>query len=192
VVEAASQEAVKEHAEKLLERGYNLMIMSVGALVDEGLFHRLKKAAEKSGVKIILPSGAIAGLDGLRSAAVGKIREVTLTTTKPPKGFDMELAEAKVLYTGDAAEAVRKFPKNVNVAATLSLAGIGFEKTKVKLVADPGVAENRHEISVKGEFGEMDVRVSNLPSPSNPRTSYLAAMSAVAAIRKFKDSVVIG
>jgi len=192
VVEAASQEAVKQYGELILNSGQNLMIMSVGALVDHGLLERLKKAAEAKKVKIIIPSGAVAGLDGLRSAAIGEVDEVALTTTKPPKGFDIETDEAKTIFTGDAGEAVKKYPKNVNVAATLSLAGIGFDKTKVKLVADPNATDNRHEIFVRGDFGDMTIKLNNLPSPDNPKTSYLAAMSAVAAIRKFGESIVIG
>jgi len=197
VVEAASQAAAGEYAEQFLDRGINVMVMSVGALVDTALFERLKKAAEKSGAKLILPSGAIAGLDGIRAASIGEIYEVTITTTKSPAGFggiiDAKGMDKKtVLFEGPASEAVKKFPKNVNVSATLSLAGIGFEKTRVKVVADPAVKGNMHDISVKGEFGEMKIHVDNVPSPDNPKTSYLAAMSAVAAIRKFKESVVIG
>lgn len=192
VVEAASQEAVGQYAEAFLGKGQSLMVMSVGALVDQGLFNRLRKAAEMSGARLILPPGAIAGLDGLRSAGVGRIDEVMLTTTKPPAGLGVDVNARTVLFDGPAKEAVKKFPKNVNVAATLSLAGIGFDKTKVRVVADPAVKNNRHEVHVKGEFGEMRAQVDNVPSPQNPKTSYLAAMSAIAAIKRFKESVVIG
>lgn len=192
VVEAASQEAVRQYAESFLRKGQNLMVMSVGALVDGKLFESLRKTAEKTGAGLILPSGAIAGLDGLRSANIGRIDEVTLTTTKPPAGLGVDVKSRTVLFEGPAKEAVKRFPKNVNVAATLSLAGIGFDKTRVKIVADPAVRDNRHEIFVKGEFGEMRVQVDNVPSPQNPKTSYLAAMSAIAAIKRFKESVAIG
>jgi len=191
VVEAASQEAVGQYAESFLRKGQDLMVMSVGALVDEKLLGSLRKAAEKTGAKLVLPSGAIAGLDGLRSANVGRIDEVTLTTTKPPAGLGVDVKEKAILFEGPAREAVKKFPKNVNVAATLSLAGIGFDKTKVRVVADPAVKDNRHEIFVRGEFGEMRVQVDNVPSPQNPKTSYLAAMSAIAAIKRFKESIVV-
>jgi len=192
VVEAASQEAVAEYAEAVLKGGHNLMVMSVGAFVDVGLFQRLKSAAQEKGVKLILPSGAVAGLDGLKSASVGKMEEVVLTTTKPPKGLGLDAREKTVVFEGSAAEAVRKFPKNVNVAATLSLVGMGFEKTRVRIVADPAVDRNRHEIYARGEFGEMRAQVNNMPSPQNPKTSYLAAMSAVSAIRRLRENVVIG
>jgi aspartate dehydrogenase len=192
VVEAASQEAVREWGETILNAGQNLMIMSVGALVDLDLFEKLRKISEEKGMKLILPSGAIAGLDGLKSASVGEIEKVNLTTVKPPKSLGMDIDKVEIVFQGPASEAVKKFPKNVNVAATLSLTGIGFEKTRVKIVADPKVDKNQHEIYIKGEFGEMTIQVHNEPSPDNPKTSYLAAMSAVSAIRRFKDSLLIG
>ncbi len=192
VVEAASQNAVRQYGEMILKSGYNLMVMSVGAFADVSLFRRLKELASKNGLKLVLPSGAIAGLDGLKSASVGKLNEVTLTTTKPPSSLDLDVKEKTVVFEGPAFEAVRKFPKNVNVAATLSLVGIGFEKTRVRIVADPAAKRNRHEIFAKGEFGELKTAIKNVPSPQNPKTSYLAAMSAVSAIRRFKDGLVIG
>ncbi len=192
VVEAASQEAVRQYAEDILRRKQSLMVMSVGAFVDIKLFGRLKRLAAENGVRLVLPSGAIAGLDGIKSAGVGEIQEVVLTTTKPPKGLGLEVNECTIVFEGPSSEAVRKFPKNVNIAATLSLAGIGFERTRVRIIADPGATSNQHEIYVRGEFGELSAKVKNVPSPQNPRTSYLAAMSAVSAIRRFRDPVVIG
>lgn len=192
VVEAASQEAVAQYAEEFLKRGQDLMVMSVGAFADLKLFKRLRRVAEESGARLVLPSGAVAGLDGIKSASVGRIKEVVLTTTKPPKGLGLDVKEKTVVFEGPARVAVKKFPKNVNVAATLSLAGIGFGKTKVRIVADPAVGRNQHEILARGEFGELRAQVKNVPSPQNPKTSYLAAMSAVSAIRRFKESVVIG
>lgn len=190
VVEAASQEAIRQYAGNILSKGQSLMVMSVGALVDAVLLERLRKAAERSGARLVIPSGAIAGLDGLRAASVGKIHEVVLTTTKPAES--LESKESGVIFDGPAAEAVKKFPKNINVAATLALAGIGFKETRVRIIADPAAKTNKHEIYVRGEFGEMRVQVDNVPSPGNPKTSYLAAMSAVAAIRGFKEPIVIG
>lgn len=192
VVEAASQEAVGEFGEKILSRGQDLMVMSVGAFADMGLFRRMKKVAEERDLKLVLPSGAVAGLDGVKSAGVGKIDEVTLTTTKPPKGLGLNSNKRTVVFEGPASEAVKKFPKNVNVAATLSLVGIGLDRTKVRIVADPEVDKNQHEIFARGEFGELQSKVKNVPSPENPKTSYLAALAAVSAIRRFKESVVIG
>jgi aspartate dehydrogenase len=131
-------------------------------------------------------------LDGIKSARIGGIDEVVLTTTKPPKGLGMDVGKKTIVFEGPAAEAVKKFPKNVNVAATLSLVGMGFEKTKVRIIADPEVERNQHEIYAKGDFGELRARVKNVPSPMNPKTSYLAALSAISAIKKFGESVVIG
>jgi len=192
VVEAASQAAVKEYCEKMLNQGQNMMVMSVGAFVDLYLFETLKKLAKSKKVRLIIPSGAVAGLDGIKSASVVGIDEVRLTTTKPPRGLGLDVAQKTVVFDGPASEAVKNFPKNVNVAATLSLIGIGFENTRVRIVADPEVHRNQHEIYAKGEFGEVRALVQNVPSPQNPKTSYLAALSAVSAIKRFSENIVIG
>lgn len=204
VVEAASQGAVKLFAERILSSKKSMMLMSVGALADEKFFDKIKKVAEKKRVKIYLPSGAIGGLDALKSASAAKIYEVTLTTTKPPnalkgapylteKGIDVEkISEKTILYEGNATEAIKKFPANVNVAATLGLAGIGVTKTKVRVAADPSIDKNVHEIFARGDFGEFKFRVENVPSPQNPRTSYLAALSAIATLKKITSPVEIG
>jgi aspartate dehydrogenase len=192
VVEAASEDAVAQYAETILSKGIDLMAMSVGALADDSLLARLRNAAEKNNSKLIIPSGAIAGLDGIRSGAVGRLDTITLTTTKNPKSLGLDTNSKSLIFEGSAREAVKKFPKNVNVAASLALAGMGFEKTKVRIVAEPEATRNRHEIFVNGEFGKMTIRVENLPSPDNPKTSYLAAMSAVAAIRKLNEGIIIG
>lgn len=204
VIEAASQDAVRQYASKVLRAGKDLIIMSVGALVDSKLRNEIKTLADSGGRKVYVPSGAIAGLDGLKSAAVGRVDKVTLTTRKPPeglkgapylqrKGIKIDgLSKPKMVYKGSAVEACKLFPANVNVAAALSLAGIGPENTEVRIVADPTIRRNLHEIEVKGEFGEFRVKTENVPSPSNPRTSYLAALSAVATLRKITESMMIG
>lgn len=204
IVEAASQEAVKEIAVPALSGGKDLMIMSVGALMDAELLNMIKKLAEEKGCKIYLPSGAIAGLDGIKSASSANIDSITITTRKPPaglkgapyvdeQGIDLDsLQEEQVLFEGSASKAVKLFPANVNVAAALSLSGIGPDKTVVKIIADPGIDRNIHEIEARGEFGVLRSRVENVPSPMNPRTSYLAALSAIATLRKMSDPVQIG
>lgn len=205
IVEASSQAAVKEYAVQVLECGKDLMLMSTGALVDVELHRRMKAALEKTGMMAYLPSGAIAGLDGVKAANIGRIDEVTLTSTKPPRGLkgipyvedilklDLEaLTEATELYNGPALEACRLFPKNVNVAASLSLTGIGPEKTMVKIVADPRSDKNMHEIVVQGEFGRLYARVENVPSPDNPKTSYLAVLSAIATLKKIASKMRVG
>lgn len=204
VIEAASQAAVKSYAKRVLEHGKHVMIMSTGALLDDSLRDSLQKAAEKRNVKLFLPSGAIGGLDALKSASMAGVKEVVLRTIKNPKslkgapyleerGIDVaQIKERTVVYEGSAEEAVAHFPANVNVAATLSLAGLGKKDTKVIIIADPGVDRNIHEILVKGDFGEFALSIKNVPSPQNPRTSYLAALSAIATLKGITSSLKIG
>jgi len=177
-VEAASQEAVKKYGEYILEKG-DLMLMSVGSLADDRLKERIERKALENNRKVYVPNGAIGGTDALKSAAIGRIDEVQLTTTKSPKSLGRKDLKRVVIYKGTAREAAQKFPKNINVAETLSLAGVGPDKTKVILVSDPEVATNTHEVYAKGEFGELYAKTSNKPSPTNPKTSYLAALSAI-------------
>ncbi|MEE8167857.1 MAG: aspartate dehydrogenase [Candidatus Hydrothermarchaeales archaeon] len=192
VVEAASQQAVKQHALKILGAGKNLMVLSVGALVADDLLKEIKKIAREKAVKVYIPSGAIGGLDALKSASIADIYEVSLTTTKPPRSLGEEASEKRVLYEGNSREAIKRFPVNINVSAALSLAGLGFDKTKVTIVADPAVDRNTHEIKVRGEFGEYQITVENVPSLRNPKTSYLAALSAVAALKRIASPIEVG
>lgn len=194
VVEAASQEAARKFAKPVLEAGRDLLLMSVGALADKELLASLQ--ASKG--RMYLPTGAIAGIDAIR-AVRHLLETVTLTTTKAPKALtgapffetsDIKLdaiKERTVIYEGPAADAVRKFPANVNVAAVLSLAGIGFDKTKVRIVADPAFTTNQHEITAAGSFGKFQFTVNNMPSPGNPKTSYLAILSAIECLRSVCD-----
>lgn len=203
VVEAASQRAVPAIARAVLGAGKSLMIMSVGALVDAELYREVKRLAADHSSRVYLPSGAISGLDGLKSASIGKIRKVTLTTTKSPaslegapyireKRIDLKaLTEPTLIFEGTASEAVKAFPANVNVAATLCLAAREGE-VRVKIVADPQIKVNQHEIVAEGDFGRITTRVENVPSPKNPRTSYLAALSAIATLRSIVEPVKIG
>jgi len=192
VVEAASQDAVKEWGGKILESGKDMLIMSVGALADEGLFNELLEILNKTGRRIYIPSGAIAGLDGVKAAKTKGIESVELTTRKPPTELGTTTDKETVLYEGPAREGIKKFPKNVNVAATLSLAGVGFDRTKLRIIADPRVDKNIHEIRVKGIFGGFNIKMENLPSPNNPKTSYLAAMSAIATLKGITGAVRLG
>lgn len=196
LVECASQEAVKNYAEKALRRGRDLLIMSVGALMDEPFRRRLSLAATEQRRNLYLPSGAIGGLDLVRAASEGRLYEVCLTTKKHPRALSGapyfqarglspdDIRERTLLYEGTAQEAVKLFPANVNVAAVLSLAGLGGLRTKVRVIADPELTANIHEIEVKGDFGEAKMTVKNLPHPSNPKTSYLAALSAIETLRR--------
>jgi len=192
VVELAGQEAVREHAEAVLLAGKDLLVLSIGALADEALHERLCQAARATGSRLLLPSGAIGGLDAIASAAIGGLDEVTLTTRKPPDalqtGTDQDrllgaaITEPLLLYEGPAREAVRQFPANVNVAAALSLAGVGFDRTQVRIYADPSVTRNTHEVRARGWFGELTFTIQNVPT-SNPKTGRITALSVLKAIR---------
>jgi aspartate dehydrogenase len=205
VIECASQAAVREFIIPALKKGKEVMILSVGALLCEsGLFEEIERIAKGKGCKVYIPSGAVAGIDGLKSAAIGGIHKVELRTKKPPSGFEgnkyvkrqgidlLSIKKAETLFMGHAKEAVKYFPENVNVAASLSIAGIGSEATKVKIVADPYAKKNVHEIVVTGEFGKFFVCVENVPSIANPKTSYLAALSAIATLKSISYPIRVG
>jgi aspartate dehydrogenase len=204
VVEAASQNAVRQYAVAVLEAGADLLIMSVGALADRALMARITDTAERHGRRVHLPAGAIGGLDVLRAAALDRLDEVTLVTSKPPRAlagapfFETHpvdlgaLTERTVIFEGAAAEAVRLFPANVNVAAVLSLAGIGPERTRMQVVADPTLDRNVHEVFARGSFGELHLRLANVPSPTNPKSSFLACLSGLATLRRLAAPVQIG
>jgi aspartate dehydrogenase len=173
IVEAASQEAVKEYAERILHKNIELMVMSTGALLE----------SEVDNNRIHVPSGAIGGLDAISSAALTGIDEVILTTRKNPRVLGVDGQRKKTVYQGTAEEAVKLFPREMNVAATLALT-VRPAKVKVKIIVDPDVRRNTHEISVNWKHGKMSLRFENEPHPKNPGTSALAAWSA---IRLLKD-----
>ena len=178
--------------------------MSVGALADETLLGTLADAAERLGRRVHVPAGAIGGLDVRRAAALDRLDEVTLVTSKPPhvlagapffdaNPIDLPAIRVRtVIFEGPAAQAVKLFPANVNVAAALSLAGIGPARTRMQVVADPALDRNVHEVVARGAFGEMTLRLANVPSPSNPRTSLLACLSGLATLRRLSTPLQIG
>ncbi|MCA1812333.1 MAG: aspartate dehydrogenase [Halobacteriales archaeon] len=193
VVEAASQDAVRQVAAMALDAGRDLMLLSVSALADEALLQQLTRLARERGRSIYVPSGAIAGVDGLKAARVGKLSSVTLTTRKPPAALGLQgIEQAKVVYEGPADEAMRLFPKNVNIAASLAIAGLGTHQTRVRIVADPGITRNLHELSVQGDFGSLSLKVENEPSPMNPASSHLASLSAIALLRQIASPLKVG
>lgn len=193
VVEAASQEALRALAPAVLRRGLPLIALSVGALGDAVFLDEVATLARQHRGRLLVPSGALGGLDAVRAAAEAGLDEVTLVTAKPPAGFGLkDVREPRVLYDGPATEAVRQFPKNVNVAAALSLAGVGFDRTRVRIVADPSLTANTHAVVCKGAFGEMTCKVENRPSPDNPASSYLASLAALALLRRFVSPVQVG
>jgi aspartate dehydrogenase len=204
VIEAASHEAVREHAEALLSKGIALIVLSGGALCDDELRARLERAAAKHRALLYLPSGGIGGLDALKAACAAGVDEVSISVTKPPaawKGIpyveklkiDLDrLAGPVTLFEGTARDGVPHFPANVNIAAALSLAGVGFDRTRLKAVADPGLKFNTHFITIRGKTGTMDLRFESVPSPDNPKTALLACYSALAAFREFNSPVRYG
>lgn len=204
VVEAASQDAVAHYVPFILGFGKDVLVMSVGAFADDVLREKCYSLAKKKGGRLYVPSGAVCGTDALHAASMDKIDSVELISTKGPKSFkdvpwlkqqgiDVEkLKERTVIYEGPAREAIVHFPKNVNVSATIALLGLGLDKTMVTLICDPTCDCNSHRLIVKGVFGEIDAETDNVPFPSNPATSYLAALSAIAAIKRIAGNVWIG
>jgi aspartate dehydrogenase len=173
IIEAASQQAVKAYVPQIAAEGIELIVMSTGALLDLNV----------NMSKVHVPSGAIGGLDAVASAALAGVDEVILTSRKDPKAFEMDNKEAKLIYEGTAEEAAKRFPREMNVAATLALT-VKPTKVKVQVLSDPAVQRNTHEIQVKWRFGEMFLRFANDPHPDNPHTSALAAWSAIKLLQK--------
>jgi len=204
VVEAASQQAVKDVALSILQNKKDIMIMSVGALLDESIFEVLTNACKEFKKQIYLPSGAIAGLDAIKSVK-DELESLTLVTTKHPKSlkgakfFETSninldsIQKQTTIFEGNAAEAVKLFPANINVAALLSLAGLGSKNTKVMIVADPNTDKNTHHILANGKFGKISITVENIPDQNNPKTSRLAILSAIERLREIcTDDIRIG
>lgn len=201
VVECAGQDGVREHAEQVLRAGFDLAIISVGALAEAALYQRLETAARESGSRMILLSGAIAGTDGLAAAREGGLDEVTYESVKAPRSWkgspaetmiDLDtVAERTAFFEGTAREAARQFPANANVAATVGFAGTGLDNTRVRLTVDPDTQTNTHRIHARGRFGAFSIELNGKPLESNPKTSTLAALSVVRACRQLVDPIII-
>lgn len=190
IVEATAAAAAGPIVTRALRAGCDVVALSVGGLLP--MASRLPQLTRGQGRprrtargRLIIPSGAIAGLDGLKAARLGRLQRVTLTTRKPPTALGRPgIRRPTTLFRGSAARAVRAFPQNINVAATLALAGLGAARTQVRIIADPAARRNIHEIEVVGRFGRLTVRTENRPSPNNPKTSELAVLSALAALQQ--------
>ena len=200
VVEASTQAHLAEIAPRVLGAGRDLVVLSCGALLGREDWIAL---AEANGARIHVPSGAIAGLDGVKGSAIGAIRSVTMETRKPPAGLagapwiveqriDLgAIREETLIFEGPATQACRAFPANVNVLAALSLAGIGPDRTRTKIYAVPGLTMNRHRIRVEGESGTLAIEVENVPS-ENPRTGRLSYLSTIALLRDLGATLRVG
>jgi aspartate dehydrogenase len=201
VVECASVNAVDSVVRAAAKHHRNVVVMSeIGLLNHPGLFDVVRR----SGISLAVPSGALAGLDALRAASGARLKSVTLTTRKPPAGLESapyvvrrglklrKLKKPMVLYSGNVIGAAKGFPANINVAAGCAMAGIGPKATRVCIIADPTTKVNSHTIEYEGEFGRAVCRVENRPFPDNPKTSYLAALSAISALRRMLEGIGIG
>ena len=201
VVECAPAAVFRAVAEPAIEAGRIFMPVSVGQLLENSDLVRL---AERSGARIIVPTGALLGLDAVRAAAEGAISAVTMVTRKPPKGLigapyleargiDLEgLSEPRKVFEGSARDGARGFPANVNVAAALSLAGIGPERTRLEIWADPHVTRNTHRIVVEADAARFEMQIENVPTAENPRTGRITALSVLAALRRLTATLVVG
>ncbi len=201
VVESLPPKMFRLLAESVIARGRIFMPLSVGQLLENWDLVDLAKA---QGARILVPTGALIGLDAVRAAAEGEIRSVTMITRKPPGGLEgapylvernislQGLAAPKKVFDGTARDGARGFPANVNVAAALSLAGIGPDKTRLEIWADPALARNTHRIEVDADSARFSMAIENVPSVENPRTGKITALSAVAALRGLVATLKVG
>lgn len=200
MVDCAGHQALAEHGAAILHAGVPLVTVSLGALADADLAEALTDAARAGRTRLILCSGAIGGLDALRAARMGRLDAVTYTGRKPPQGWSgsragevldltAPLTEAVTHFEGPAREAALLYPKNANVAAAVALAGIGFDRTEVRLIADPQAQGNIHQITASGDFGRMQFEITGQTLPGAPRTSALAAMSVLSALADHRSPV---
>ena len=201
VVECAPAAVFREIAEPVVRAGGTLVAISAAALLEHA---DLVETARATGAQIVVPSGAVMGLDAVRGAAESGIASITMITRKPPGGLagapylvdhdiDVNGLDAPLkVFEGSAREGARGFPANVNVAAALGLAGIGPERTRLEIWADPGVTRNTHDIRLEAETVRFQLRIENVPSPENPRTGRSVAPSVIAALRRFVAPLVVG
>jgi aspartate dehydrogenase len=197
VVEVGGHEALRTHGPSVLRVGVDLILVSVGALADPTFEAELVEAARAGGSHAVVASGAIGALDALASAAVGGLTRVTHITRKPARALlpaeeAVALTGPRELFRGPARRGVLRFPESVNVAAAVSLAGIGLDRTELCVIADPALDRNTHEVIAEGVFGELRFYIRNVPTQENPRTGELVAMSVLHCLRRRNAPLVIG
>jgi aspartate dehydrogenase len=202
VLEGAGHQSVRDHGERILKGGADLLLTSVGALTDDDLHRRLLAAARSAGRRLILPSAGIGALDILSGAATGGLHEVTITVRKDPSAWigteaaqtiDLAaLGRPETIYDGPVREGARRYPQNVNISAAVALAGIGLDRTRLVIVADPTIRTHIVEVTAKGAFGSFHFVENVLPTVANPKTGKLVAMAAVKAVRQLSQPLVIG
>lgn len=201
LIEAAGREAVEPWGHAALRRGIGYAVCSTSAFCDEAVLHRLVASAEAGGGRIHVPPGALAGVDGLAAAARLPLESVQHLIVKPPLAWKGTAAEAmvrldeldeiRIFFEGSAREAARRFPANANVAAITALAGLGLDRTRVSLVADPGARHNRHQLIARGDFGRLEMTIENRPLESNPKSSELTALSLVRLIENRRGTIAL-
>ena len=201
VVEAAGKGSVEPWGRAALAAGVDTMFLSISAFTEPGLLDEFVALADETGARIHLPSGAIGGIDALVAARFMGIDAVEHRIVKPPLGWRGSLAETlcdldsltepTVFFTGNSIDAASQFPKNANVTMTTALAGIGPERTKISLIADPAADANRHEITASGAFGQLQITLANAPLPENPKSSAMTALSLARAIANLRNTVII-
>jgi len=201
VVECAPAAVLRDIAEPALAAGRTLIVLSCGALLDNS---DLIDLARRQGGRILVPTGALLGLDAVQAAAQGLISRVHMVTRKPPNGLDgapylvehgisvLGIADARRVFTGTAREAAKGFPANVNVAAALALAGIGPARTTIEIWADPGVDRNIHRIEVEADAVRLSMQIENVPSVETPKTGRLTPLSVIALLKKLASPLAIG
>lgn len=202
VIEATSSLSVYDLAVKVISASKDIMVMSVGGIYEH--LQELSVLAREKNSRIFIPSGAVCGIDGLKAQAVGKINSITLTTRKPPCAFKGniyilkkkinldQIKEDTVLFEGEVRDAVRFFPQNINVAATLAIAGQGAAQAKIKIIASPSLEGNVHEVEIDSESGKIFTRTENIAHPDNPKTSFLAVLSAIATLKQIMQPLKVG
>lgn len=200
MIDCAGHMALKSYGPDILRRGTDLTTVSIGALADPGLYRMLEQAAKDGHARLHLASGAIGALDCLRAARVGGLQNVIYIGRKPPQSWKGSPAEtrldldnlnagAEVHFDGSARDAATEYPKNANVAAAVALAGIGFDNTQVKLIADPDISENIHEIQAIGNFGQFSFEIRGQSLTDNRHSSALAAMSVISKLEQVSQRV---